>query len=94
MLNEAVQHEAELASQLKTAQQQKQSAERQLADWQSRLAQTDRRLAEMIERKQSALVEKTQLESQPKAIENKQQELWTGLEKAEAERLDKKRSSK
>ena len=87
ILNEAVQHEAEVALQLKTAEQQKQLADRQLADWQSRLAQTDRRLTEMKERQQSALVEKTQLESQPEAIENKRRELMDSLETAEKERL-------
>ena len=89
MLNKAVQHEAELALQLKTAEQQKQSADGQLADWQSRLAQTNRRLKEMKERKQSALIEKTQLESQPEAIKNKQQELMDKLVTAEAECLTK-----
>ncbi|NBS27245.1 MAG: chromosome partitioning protein ParA, partial [Gammaproteobacteria bacterium] len=87
MLNKAVQHEAELALQLKTAEQQKQSADGQLADWQSRLAQTNRRLKEMKERKQSALIEKAQLERQPEAIEGKQQELMDRLVTAEAERL-------
>ena len=87
MLNKAVQHEAELALQLKTAEQQKQSADGQLADWQSRLSQTNRRLAEMKERKKSALNEKAQLEKQPAAIEDKQQELMGRLETAEAERL-------
>ena len=87
MLNEAVQHEAALALQLKTAEQQKKFADGQLTDWQNRLAQTNHRLKEMEERKQSALVEKTQLESQPEAIENKQKELMDKLETAEAERL-------
>ena len=57
-LNKAVQQEAELALQLKTAEQQKQSTDRQLADWQSRLAQTYHRLAEMKERREAALIEK------------------------------------
>ena len=87
LLNEAVQHEAELVLQLKIAEQRKQSADRQVADWLSRLEQTDRRLTEMKERKQSALLERTQLERQPEAIENKQQELMDMLETAEAERL-------
>ena len=87
LLNEAVQKEAELALQLKTAEQQKQSADRQLADWQSRLAQTDQRLTEMKERKQSALIEKAKLERQPEVIKNKQQELMERLETAETERL-------
>ena len=89
MLNESVQHETELALELKTAEQQKQSADRQLADWQRRLAQTNRRLQEMSERKRSALIEKTQVESQPEAIENKQQELMDRLETAETQRMIK-----
>ena len=87
MLNEAVQHEAGLGLQMKTAEQQKRSADKQLADWKARLGQTERRLAEMEERKQSALVEKIQLESQPEKIKNKQQELMDRLEAAETERL-------
>ena len=87
VLNKAVQQEAELALQLKTAEQQKQSTDRQLADWQSRLAQTYHRLAEMKERREAALIEKAKLENQPEAIKNKQRELMDKLETAETERL-------
>ena len=88
-LNQAVQQEAELAMQLKSAKQQQQSSVQQIADWQNRMGQTDRRLKEMDQRKQTALSEKQQLESQPEDISRRQQDLMDQLETAEAERLSR-----
>ena len=86
-LNQAVQQEAELAMQLKSAEQQQQSSVRQIADWQNRLGQTDRRLTEMDQRRKTALTEKEQLESRPEDISRRQHQLMDQLESAEAERL-------
>ena len=85
-LNQAVQQEAELAMQLKSAEQQQQSSVRQIADWQNWLGQTDRRLTEMDQRRKTALTEKEQLESQPEDISRRQHQLMDQLESAEAER--------